>query len=382
VHPVTVVVPTFNRASLLVETLNAIFAQTRPVSSVLVVNDGSTDQTMATLASFAGRISLINKTNTGKADSLNQALAAIPSGRVWIVDDDDLLRPDAHELLAGLLDANPDADLAYGRHMRFVDPEEGAPRRWLGTGYWGDDDPDRFFVSTLEDMFVHQPAMIVDRRLYDRAGPFDVSNKASEDYDMLVRLAQVATPVSTTKIVFDQRVHQGLRGPEGARWSLDDRDAKWIHYDQIAFRRLRGKLPLEEYLPFSQRAAGPMREEGARQALFQRATVMARRKLWPEAMADLDSACKITPARPLTGAETGILRRMLLGKFGCDELAEPRSTVLAELRSIKTKSRLSRAAINAVTRSLPWHVKYALQTAAWRRSARMARTYALLRITF
>ncbi len=350
----SVIIPTFNRAHLLGETLAAVLGQTRAVDEVIVVDDGSTDDTAERAAAFGSRIALISQANAGKPAALNRGLAAASGERIWIVDDDDLPRPDAHETLAGLLERQPEAGFAYGRHDRFVVYAESKAKRFFGTGYWGEDDPDRFLISTLEEFFVHQPGLIVRADLYRRAGPFDTRLEASEDYDMLVRLALLAKPVSTDRVVFDQRHHPGLRGAAGRRYAEADRARKWIEWDQVIFKRLLADLPLEIYLPPSERDPGPADPVLLRRARMQRGVVAARRKMWPQAFEDFRAAA--CDGSQIEVEDAAVLRRTLLSKYGVDELRGDPS-VVGGLRALKRQSATGRAMVRHIARGLPWRVK-------------------------
>ena len=81
---VSVIIPTFNRADLLRETVQAVLDQTRPPDEILIVDDGSEDHTQKTIASFADAVTVLSKPNSGKADSLNQAIAATSGTHIWI----------------------------------------------------------------------------------------------------------------------------------------------------------------------------------------------------------------------------------------------------------------------------------------------------------
>ena len=349
---ISVIVPTFNRAEYLRETICAVLAQTRRPDEVLVVDDGSDDHTREVIATFGAEVTALHKPNSGKADSLNQALAQVSGSHIWIVDDDDLPCPDALETLIGCLVRSPGAEIAYGPHDRFaVDPDTGCETR-QETGYWDDRSGDWFLVATMEDFFAHQPGMLVARDLYDRVGPFDTEMIASEDYEMLLRLAQAGQAVATDRIVFHQRQHAGLRGQQGHQFTASDRNRKWVEYDQKIFHRVHETFPLADYLP-KHFALSP---ETTRQALLQRGAVMLRKQMSDLALADLREAAKLTPEADLSDDERAVLRRSLLSKYGCEAVLRDSQTVRA-LSDLAQSSAVGKAIVRAIARSLLWQAR-------------------------
>lgn len=370
----SVIIPTFNRAHLLPDTIAAVLAQTRPVDEILVINDGSTDDTKGAASRFGDAITLINRENAGKAAALNHALTITKGDAIWIVDDDDLPRPHAHETLAGLLAASPEARFAYGRHDRFQYSEKTAQNESLGTGYWGSDDPERFLVSTMEDFYVHQPGMLVMRRAYELAGPFDEALAASEDYDMLIKLARLSAPVHTDRIVFDQRVHGGLRGKAGEEYAAAQRDAKWQAADQVIFSKLFDELALDAYLPESQRG----KAHSDRSARLQRATIFARRRMWEIALEDLDAAAFIEARTPLDDYEIETLRRLPAGKYGAQDFFKERE-IVAALGFVKSSSEVGAQIAATIASGLRWRVRDGMVHGRIREAAGYAKSYFGLR---
>ena len=74
---VTIVVPTFNRARMLAECLDSLQRQTQPALEIIVVDDGSTDDTAAVVKGRSGSIRYIHQANAGKSAALNRALPHI-----------------------------------------------------------------------------------------------------------------------------------------------------------------------------------------------------------------------------------------------------------------------------------------------------------------
>ncbi len=367
----TVIVPTYNRGPLLVETLESLLAQSLPPDEIIVVDDGSPDDTSARMAAYEGRVRYVRKENSGKADTLNQTIPQVKNDFIWIVDDDDLILPHTHELLSGLLRANPDAGFAYGRYDRFtVNEATGAMNRFDG-GHWRVVEPDLFFLATLQDFFAHHPGLLVRKSAYQAVGPFSMNYSRSEDYEMLVRLARQFTCVGTGEIVFLQRQHDDPR--VGGLVGQDKRFARWIYEQQEMFKEVRQTGSLTDYLPKSTAAGSERTPAQTRQALITRGTVMARKKLWDFAFEDLRAACQLpgTEGR-LNAREIWAIREALFSKYGCPELTEDPS-IAERLLALRAEGPAGRAIAKTFARALAWFIRKAVTQGKVGEAAQLSR---------
>jgi glycosyltransferase involved in cell wall biosynthesis len=248
----TVLVPTFNRSALLLETLDSLFAQTLAPGEIIVVDDGSTDDTPQRVAALGDRVRYVRKANSGKADTLNQAMGLAKYPLIWIVDDDDLVLPNGLQELTDLIDWRPGIGFVYGRHHRFRIDEETGARTTLDSGYWRPVDGDGFLLATLEDFFVHQGSTLVRRSAYEAVGPFSSLYRRSEDYEMLVRLARKFDCIATDEVIFLQRQHQGVRADSLPAAQMMSR---WVVEQKQMFAGFYETLALGEYLPGARRIA-------------------------------------------------------------------------------------------------------------------------------
>ena len=162
--------PTFNRAALLKECLESLLAQSRVPDQIIVVNDGSSDDTEAVARAFGPPVEVHTVENRGKSAALNHGLALCHADYVWICDDDDLAAPDACASLSTALDAAPDARFAYGHYDRFRDTPAG--RQVLPNPYWPDAIQSDLFLALAERFFVCQFSILVRRSAYAMVGPF------------------------------------------------------------------------------------------------------------------------------------------------------------------------------------------------------------------
>ncbi|NYH97027.1 glycosyltransferase [Novosphingobium marinum] len=349
---ISFIVPTFNRAEFLHECLDSILSEAGPDDEVLVVDDGSTDHTAAVLAEFAPRVKSISLENGGKARALNIALSKTDKPLVWIVDDDDVLAPGGRTRLMQGFASHRSVDFTYGRYLRFR--STNGERQFEHTGYWRPCRPDELLPATLEDMFVHQPGMLVRRTLYEQVGPFDEDLDRSVDYEMLIRLARCATPFGTDEVVFYQRQHDGERGSASMRIKAEQRDKSWLSHDAEIVRKLRGDLDLAEYLPG--RSIGSRRDR--RLALIQRATVMMRKGLTALAFDDFRQAAAVTVAR-LNETETETAKRALGSKYGAETVDRDRM-FLSGLVRLEQQSDVGRELADAIRSGLLWRIKHSI----------------------
>ena len=111
----TIVIPAFNAARTIGSSIRSVLQQTEQDFEVVVVDDGSTDDTVECARSFATdpRVRVISQRNKGPSAARNAAVAAARALYVSMLDADDLWLPEYLEVMGGALDGNPDAPFAY-----------------------------------------------------------------------------------------------------------------------------------------------------------------------------------------------------------------------------------------------------------------------------
>jgi glycosyltransferase involved in cell wall biosynthesis len=105
---VSVIIPCYNAGKYLAETLRSVLDQTHPVADVIVVDDGSLDDSVATARAFGSPVRIIVQANAGASAARNRALDATDADMVAFVDADDLWHPEKIERQLAYLAANPD----------------------------------------------------------------------------------------------------------------------------------------------------------------------------------------------------------------------------------------------------------------------------------
>ena len=168
---VSIVIAVYNGAPTIERALASVFAQTYTDYEVIVVNDGSTDDTAAVLARFGDKIRLITQGNRGLSAARNAGVRASTGEYVAFLDDDDEWMPEKLARCVSVLDADRDCALVYTLALK-VDPQ-GRP---MGT----DARPDGAESPTMSEMLAHPwnvvPSQFVVRRdVFERAGGFHES---------------------------------------------------------------------------------------------------------------------------------------------------------------------------------------------------------------
>lgn len=178
---VSVIVPTYNRAALLQQTVESVLAQTYPNIELIVVDDGSTDETPEMLKQYAGRLVHIRKQNEGGTAARNTGIQAVHGEYLNFLDHDDIFLPTKIERQVEILNARPEVGLVHcgyyrmdkdGRYIDIVNfLPEGDVRRVIVLG-----------------CFCWSGAPLIRRECIDKVGVFDESVWSS-DADMWLKIA-------------------------------------------------------------------------------------------------------------------------------------------------------------------------------------------------
>ena len=346
---ISFIMPSYNRANYIAESIESVLAQMQADDELLVVDDGSSDDTEAAVAPYLDRLRYVRQDNAGKSVALNRAMGMTSGAYVWICDDDDLLLPGAVDALVGAI-TQSGADMAFGRYTRFR--MENGQRIDIGTGYWPDLSAGSVARHLFEDAFAMHNGSLVRRATYDRLGPFDTAMLRSQDYEMFVRIALSSSIVYVDRDIFLQRKHDGDRGPAAITHKAGKSDAMWVDFDRKIFARLRDLVP-EAF--FTSMFAGPDDTLRRRAGLLQRACILARHGLWDAALGDCERARAVASDTPLHPLEIAICRRMSAGKHG---FAGMRATEnAAALSALARTNRIGAAIAGEIYRGLFWRLR-------------------------
>jgi glycosyltransferase involved in cell wall biosynthesis len=180
--PVSVVIPTFNYGHCVAEAVESALAQTYAPVEVIVVDDGSTDDTRARLEPYRDRINYIHQPNQGLSAARNAGIRTARGPLIALLDSDDAFHPRKLDLQVAHLRAHPDVGLVATDC--FTEPE----RKWPAVV-----EPVRAVRETLRRVVAPArfapSSVLVRRECFDAVGLFDTTLRSVEDKEMWIRIA-------------------------------------------------------------------------------------------------------------------------------------------------------------------------------------------------
>lgn len=220
---VSVVIPAYNAGSTLGETLRSVLAQTHPTLDVVVVDDGSRDDTPRVAAAFGERVRVISQANAGIATARNVSLRAARGDFIALLDADDLCEPERIAVQLKYLLQHPDlllcssdfsgfdqsgllASSYCGEYYARCSAAQGGPQARYPehdeldiTDCLGESVPGPVRVRTMRGRvyqelalgnFIHPPTVMFRRRALEAAGMFDQNVRIVCEWEWFVRVAR------------------------------------------------------------------------------------------------------------------------------------------------------------------------------------------------
>jgi glycosyltransferase involved in cell wall biosynthesis len=179
---ISVIVPAYNAAEFLADALQCIQDQLYPKLEVIVVDDGSTDETPRIAAAFGDRVRYVRQENQGPASARNHGLRVAQGTLIAFLDADDLWLPHTLKLLASFLADQPPTGIVLGR-MQYM-------RQVRGAGGQA-----RFEPFARPCVTLSLDAGLFRRSVFDQVGFFDPTVRSSEDIDWFLRAREAGIPI-------------------------------------------------------------------------------------------------------------------------------------------------------------------------------------------
>ena len=229
---VSVIVPTYNYARYLPRALDSLLKQNAVRPEVIVVDDGSTDNTPELLNAYAPYVFSIRQENAGVSAARNNGIGKARGAFLGFLDPDDFYHPNKLTRQIALLERHPECGWTYCDCV-FLDENTGESKKFSEQYRYREKlalESARLFEALIPSNFIPPVSLLVRRDLLDVAGHFDTRFSGLEDFDLVLRLAALSPAIYSTEILATYTWHRGGLGQNRQRM---DRD-KYIILAKIA----------------------------------------------------------------------------------------------------------------------------------------------------
>lgn len=199
---VSIVTPSFNQGRFLRRTIESVLAQDYPNVEYIVIDGGSTDDSLAILKSYGDRFPWVSEPDHGQTHALNKGFERCRGEIRGFLCGDDVLLPSAASKAVDHFRRHPDCDLVYG-NAHFIDENDKIVGAYPTSPF--------FFHRLREECFICQPAAFWRRSLAERVGPFNEALRCSMDYEYWFRVHQAGGQIAMIDDFLAQsRIHANM----------------------------------------------------------------------------------------------------------------------------------------------------------------------------
>ena len=225
---ISILIPAFNAEQWIAETLRSAIAQTWDKKEIIVVDDGSTDQTLAMAGQFeSGGVRVVTQENQGAAAARNRAFSLSQGDYIQWLDADDLLAPDKIARQMSVLDSRIDRrtllSSAWGQFLYRYYRASFVP-----TPLWSDLSPTEWLLRKMgQNLHMQTATWLVSRELTTAAGPWNTQLLGDDDGEYFCRVLLQSNGV---RFVPEAKVYYRASGSSSLSYigrSNKKREAQW-----------------------------------------------------------------------------------------------------------------------------------------------------------
>ena len=198
----SIIVPSFNKAEYTMKTVRSLLAQTYKNYEIIVVDDGSSDDTLQLLSIFDRKISLIEANHGGASSARNLGILHSEGEYIAFVDCDDEWYPHMLSKSIEFLENDPDLGFVFS-NVDYIDCEGRIIGRHKVKKYSGN-----IYHKLILENFICNSSVVVRRSCLERVGYFDESIFVPADWDLWLRLARVYKAGYLKETLVKYRTHQ------------------------------------------------------------------------------------------------------------------------------------------------------------------------------
>lgn len=180
---ISVVITTYNRAFMLTDAIESVLLQTRPADEILIIDDGSTDNTAEMVLKYGDRIRYVLTEHQGISKARNEGIRQTSGTHIAFLDSDDMWKRVKLAVQEQVAREYPEYPINYTEEIwiRKGQRVNQKLRHKKKTGW--------IFTESLDLCLVSPSSALISRQVFDQCGFFDESLPACEDYDLWLRVA-------------------------------------------------------------------------------------------------------------------------------------------------------------------------------------------------
>ena len=229
---VSIIIPTYRHRDFILKSLDSVFAQTLQDYEVIVVNDGSPDDTKTVLQPLieSRRIQYLEQANQGQSQARNRGIELARGEYIAFLDDDDVWPKDKLEWQSAYLDNHPDVALVGGV-LQTMD-ENDCP------GWKGNFHPSLTFESLFaENPFLSPGQTLIRADVLKQVGSLNTKVWGADDWDLWFRIAKVSKTVMLDRLALFYRLHPNNASKQAGRLLRGACQTVTIHLKDVDKRR-------------------------------------------------------------------------------------------------------------------------------------------------
>lgn len=188
---VSVIIPVYNQKKYLVETINSVLDQTNPDFELILINDGSSDNSSEIIDNYAAkdsRVIAVHTKNQGKPKAINEAASLTKGDILAFMDHDDLMNPDRLEKQLAYLSAHPEVS-AVSSNCEYVN-DKGTVMGIQRFGQLGSSEESRESIRLKKRIMCAFTALTIKKTAFDKIGGLRSQFWPSDDIDFVNRIHQ------------------------------------------------------------------------------------------------------------------------------------------------------------------------------------------------
>ena len=198
---ITVIVPVYNGEKYLAQAIESVLSQSHQPTEIVIIDDGSTDQTASIARSFGDTVRYHHQSNQGAGAARNKGVELAHSQLLAFLDADDLWVADKLALQVQALAADPELDMVFGHVHQFHSPE------------LPDEVKQQIKIPVEIIPGQHAGTMLIKREAFQKAGPFKTDWELAEFVDWYIKAEEAGLKsIMLPDVIMKRRLHKASQG--------------------------------------------------------------------------------------------------------------------------------------------------------------------------